>query len=62
MVYEVRQDARPTETLLLTDARMMNPDDPRLLDSLREYRNQLLDLPRFLGEVYVQSEWRVGGL
>lgn len=62
MVYEDRRDDRPTETLLLTYARMMNPDDPQLLDSLREYRNWVLDLPRFLSEVYVQSEWRAGEL
>lgn len=62
MVYEDRRDDRPTETLLLTYARMMNPDDPRFLESLREYRNLILDLPRFLREVYVQSEWRAGEL
>lgn len=62
IVYEDRRDHRPTETLLLTYARMMKPDDPQFLESLREYRNQLLDLPIFLRDVYVQSEWRAGEL
>lgn len=62
MVYEDRRDDRPTETLLLTYARMMSPDDPQLLESVREYRNLLLDLPRFLREVHVQSDWRAGEL
>jgi hypothetical protein len=61
-VYEDRRDNRPTETLLLTYARMMNLDDEGLLKSIREYRNQLLDLQNMLPSITVLEEWRAGQL
>lgn len=60
MVYEDRRDNRPTETLLLTYARMMNPDDKELLKLIKEYRNQLLDLQNMLPSITVLEEWRSG--
>ncbi|HEX7997924.1 MAG TPA: hypothetical protein VF528_05995 [Pyrinomonadaceae bacterium] len=59
-VYEDRRDNRPTETLLLTYARMMNPGDEELLKSIKEYRNQLLDLQKMLPSITALKEWRAG--
>jgi hypothetical protein len=62
IVYKDRGSNRPTETLLLTYARMLNPNDSRLIADLREYRNELLRLrndPRY-AEITFLREWRVG--
>jgi len=42
MIYEDIRDSRPTETLLLTYARMLNGDNYALLADLKKYRNNLL--------------------
>jgi hypothetical protein len=60
MVYEDRRDRRPTETLLSTYARMMNPDDEELLRSIREYRNQIIDLESVLSVITVLDDWCAG--
>lgn len=60
MVYEDRRDSRPTETLLSTYARMMNPDDEELLRAIREYRNWIINLGSVLSVVHVLDEWRAG--
>lgn len=60
MVYEDRRDSRPTETLLSTYARMMNPNGEELLRSIREYRNRIIDLESVLSVIHVLDEWRAG--
>jgi hypothetical protein len=62
VVYKDRGGNRPTETLLLTYARMLNPNDTRLIADLRDYRNELLRLrndPRY-SEITFLPETRVG--
>jgi hypothetical protein len=60
MVYEDRRDSRPTETLLSTYARMMNPDDEELLRAIREYRNRIINLGSVLSVIHVLGEWHAG--
>jgi hypothetical protein len=60
MIYEDRRDARPTESLLLTYARMLNPNDEELLESLKDYRNDLLDLERTKNLISLPEDWRIG--
>lgn len=59
-VYEDRRSIRPTETLLLTYARMLNPKDEVLLRELRDYRNQLLDVKGVALYLNHPEEWMVG--
>jgi hypothetical protein len=63
-VYRDRRDDRPTETLLLTYARMLNPGDEQTFQELKEYRNQLLDVENLIEAPYVTflDSWRVGEL
>lgn len=61
-VYEDLRDHRPTETLLMTYARMLNPSNDERLQSIREYRNQILGLEEFVSIVYIPREWRAGEL
>jgi hypothetical protein len=60
MIYEDRRDARPTESLLLTYARMLNPNNPALLESLKHYRNDLLELERIKSLITLPQDWRIG--
>jgi len=64
IVYRDRRDNRPTETLLLSYARLLNSNDQNLLEELREYRNQLVDLKNLLKLPlrFFSPEWRVGEL
>ena len=64
MVYKDRVGARPTETLLLTYARMLNPNDEQLLQEVRDYRNWLLDIGNLVRacQLAFLDEWRVGEL
>jgi hypothetical protein len=39
---------------------MMNPGDEELLKSIKEYRNQLLDLQKMLPSITALKEWRAG--
>lgn len=59
-IYEDRRDERPTETLLLTYARMLNPNDDPLLEDLKHYRNDLLELDRIKNLIELPNEWRMG--
>lgn len=61
-VYEDRGSVRPTETLLLTYARMLNPEDGNFLDSLRDYRNGLMSVDTIKYLVGNPDEWRIGEL
>jgi hypothetical protein len=60
--YQDRDGNRPTETLLLSYARMLNPGDPQLLRELKDYRNELLRLrsDRRYSEITLLPEWQVG--
>jgi len=49
---------RPTESLLLTYARMLNPKDEKLLQSLVNYRNNLIDSKNLAMRVHLQEDWR----
>lgn len=60
MVYEDRRDARPTETLLLTYARMLNPTNDALLESLKHYRNDLLELEKIKSLIALPDDWPIG--
>lgn len=61
-VYEdISKNNRPTETLLLSYARMLTPDNLEILRELIDYRNQLLDvenLKEITGINFVE-EWEV---
>ena len=60
MIYEDIRDSRPTETLLLTYARMLNGDNEALLEDLKTYRNDLLQVDRVKALVEFPAEWRMG--
>jgi len=64
MVYKDRRGNRPTETLLLTYARMLNPNSTQLIDDLLNYRNKMLrienDLP--YSEITFPTEWQFGNV
>lgn len=62
MVYEDIRDDRPTETLLLTYARMLNPGNTTLLDHLKEYRNLLVKLEKNKSIFWVPEEFHAGEL
>jgi hypothetical protein len=60
--YKDKRRNRPTETLLITYARMLNPGDHQLPAELRDYRNELLDVgndSRYNG-ITLLPEWRFG--
>jgi hypothetical protein len=59
-VYQDIRSSRPTETLLLTYARMLNPTDEVLLQELKDYRNHLLDVKGLAPYLNHPEEWRVG--
>jgi hypothetical protein len=62
--YVDRTGARPRETLLLSYARLLNPDDHQFICELREFRNELLGLQtegRY-SEITILAEWRAGEL
>jgi hypothetical protein len=58
MPYEDRNATRPTETLLLTYARMLNGENRELLERLRG--NDLLRVDKTKTLVAFEEEWRVG--
>jgi hypothetical protein len=60
MIYEDKRDSRPTETLLLTYARMLNGDNQSLLEDLKNYRNDLLKVDEVKRLVAFPDEWRMG--
>jgi hypothetical protein len=60
MIYEDIRDSRPTETLLLTYARMLNGDNQSLLEYLKNYRNDLLNVEKVKTLVSLPDEWRMG--
>lgn len=64
MVYQDQRDNRPTETLLLAYARMLNPTHQQLLEEVREYRNQLLDVEKLIKVpgITILDEWQAGEL
>ena len=58
--YTDRQNIRPSETLLLSYARMLNPDNQQITEDVRKYRNMLLNVdhdPRFAKITFPQG-WR----
>ena len=60
MIYADIRDSRPTETLLLTYARMLNGDNQSLLEDLKNYRNHLLNVDKMKTLVTLPDEWRLG--
>jgi hypothetical protein len=60
MIYEDQRDSRPTETLLLTYARMLNGDNQALLEDLKNYRNDLIKVDRVKALLELPVEWRLG--
>ena len=60
MIYEDIRGSRPTETLLLTYARMLNGDNHVLLADLKKYRNDLIGVDKAKALVAFQEEWRIG--
>jgi hypothetical protein len=62
MIYEDIRDSRPTETLLLTYARMLNGDNHAMLDDLKKYRNDLLGVDRVQTLLALPEECRTGGV
>jgi hypothetical protein len=60
MIYEDMRDARPTETLLLTYARMLNGDNSALLKDLKKYRNDLLQVDKAKTLLALPADWRIG--
>lgn len=60
MIYEDIRNSRPTETLLLTYARMLNGDNQSLLEDLKNYRNDLLKVDSVKSLVALPAEWRIG--
>jgi hypothetical protein len=61
-IYEDIRDSRPRETLLLTYARMLNPNDAALLEDLKQYRNDLFELEKIKGLISVPNDWKIGDL
>ncbi len=61
-IYRDISSNRPTETLLLTYARMLNPGDERFLQDIGEYRNQLVDVKNLvkIPDIIFPQEWHVG--
>ena len=60
IIYEDIRDSRPTETLLLTYARMLNGNNRALLEDLRKYRNDLLRADKAKALLGLPLEWRIG--
>lgn len=62
--YRDMRGQRPSETLLISYARMLNPDNPELLDKLRGYRNQLVDFQSITGlrGIFFPENWHAGEL
>ena len=60
--YKDKTGQRPSETLLLSYTRMLNPDNPTLITEIRDYRNDLLKLRtnRLYREITLLPEWQVG--
>lgn len=56
--YQDMYGVRPTESLLLTYARMLNPKDEVLLRSIVIYRNSLIESQNLMKLVRLQSDWR----
>lgn len=57
--YRDRFGMRPTESLLLTYARMLNPNDEKLLQSITIYRNNLIDSKYLVERLRLQNDWRL---
>lgn len=60
--YADVRDNRPTETLLLTYARMLQGANGSVLNGIREYRNQVLRLEQILPLLGLPAKWRPGEL
>jgi hypothetical protein len=60
MIYEDLRNSRPTETLLLTYARMLNGDNQSLLEDLKNYRNGLLKVDKMKTLIALPDGWRMG--
>lgn len=59
MPYRDIVGERPTESLLLTYARMLNPDNDLLLRSIAIYRNSIMDSQNLMEQIGLQSDWRI---
>ncbi|KAB0671697.1 hypothetical protein F6V30_03720 [Oryzomonas sagensis] len=51
---------RPTETLLITYARMLNPNNDQILSDLRKFRNNFLQIEKIVPLMNLNPSWRVG--
>lgn len=60
--YKDDKGTRPTETLYMTYARMLNPDDENFIELAKEYRNKLLDVTTLISYTSVFDEWKPGEL
>jgi len=60
-IYEDDKN-RPTESLFLSYARMLKPNNPEILRELMDYRNQLLDVETLkeIPGISFLEEWKVG--
>jgi hypothetical protein len=60
--FEDINSARPTETLLISYARLLNPSDERLLNDLRKFRNELLQVQKITELVVFDPSWNIGNI
>jgi hypothetical protein len=60
--YSDQPNNRPRETLLLTYARILNPQNDELLQKIRQYRNRLLDVKTIASVVGLSSYLKLGEL
>jgi hypothetical protein len=58
--YADEQSIRPTETILLTYGRTLNPENEKFLEELRGFRNQLLRLSDMQPPIKLEPAWRLG--
>jgi hypothetical protein len=60
--YKDVKGSRPTETLYMTYARMLNQSDEELLQLAKEYRNELIEVEKLVSYTDVLDEWKPGEL
>jgi hypothetical protein len=57
--YRDIHGVRPTESLLLTYARMLNPHNSELLTDIVTYRNKLIESQSLMEKFNIQKDWRM---
>ena len=58
--FSDKTNSRPSETVLLTYARMLNPNNEPLLENLCSFRNSLFNFESIKNRFHFEESWRVG--